>query len=243
MLITVLDVGQGQSVLLRIEDKLILVDCGGSDGNNAGNLTADAIYSAGHTELDYLILTHYHADHAGGIPQLLQRISTKEIIVPSIETIEKDSLQEGILRIATDKEILVTTLTDEYNIRIGENASIQIIPPLGSDDENERGLTVLATAGDFDVLLTGDMGADVEQILIEYTDLPQIELFVAGHHGSNYSNSKELLDVIKPEIVVISSKRNNRYEHPGEETLWRLTQSGAKIYRTDYMGTVTVRVT
>lgn len=242
MLVTVLDVGQGQSVLLRIEDKLVLVDCGGSDGDTAGELAADAIASSGQTKLDYLILTHFHADHAGGVPQLLKRISPEEMILPFIGDDIENPLKDEVLALAKAQDISVRLLSEGYNIPIGEGASIQIIPPLGDADENERGLTILASVDDFDILITGDMGAEVEQLLIDNTQLPRVELFVAGHHGSNHSNSQALLDVIKPEIAVISSAQNNRYGHPGADTLWRLTQSGAKIYRTDYMGTVTIRV-
>ena len=101
-------------------------------------------------------------------------------------------------------------------------------------------MTVLATTGSFDALLTGDMGGAVEQLLVRHTDLPDMELLVAGHHGSKYSTSQELLDAVTPELALISVGKDNYYGHPAPETLERL--AGTELHRTDLEGTVTVNV-
>ena len=122
-----------------------------------------------------------------------------------------------------------------------EGESLRLFAPLGAGETNEEGLSVLATSGDFDVLITGDMGGDVEQLLLEHTELPHVELLVVGHHGSKYSTSPELLTAIQPETAVISVGADNRYGHPTSETLERLSAAGTELYRTDLQGTVLIR--
>lgn len=115
------------------------------------------------------------------------------------------------------------------------------IQNLGTGETNEEGLSLLCTQGSYDALMTGDMGSDVESRLIKYDHLPDIELMVAGHHGSRYSSSDALLDAVSPETAVISVGYNT-YGHPSGETLHRLEERGIAIYRTDQMGTVTIQV-
>ena len=100
---------------------------------------------------------------------------------------------------------------------------------------------MLCSSGSFDMLITGDMDAVTEKRLVKYGNLPDIELLVAGHHGSKYASSEELLLATAPEYAVISVGYN-RYGHPAPETLERLAAAGCEIYRTDWMGTVAVTV-
>ena len=116
------------------------------------------------------------------------------------------------------------------------NAALTLYGPLGSGDTNEEGLSVLVSQGDFDALITGDMGADVERALLAHTDLPRVEVLAVGHHGSQYSTGQELLERIRPEIALISVGKHNSYGHPDPGTVERLLAAGAEVYRT-----VTVR--
>ena len=84
------------------------------------------------------------------------------------------------------------------------------------------------------------MNSQTEQMLLTYADLPEVELLVAGHHGSDHSTSQMLLDKIAPDVCVISVGEHNRYGHPGEETLERLSDAGTQLYRTDRDGSVTL---
>lgn len=122
------------------------------------------------------------------------------------------------------------------------DASLTLYAPLGTGGGNEEGLSVLATLGDFDALITGDMNAAVERRLIKYGNLPDIELLVAGHHGSASSTSKELLEAVMPEYAAISVGYNT-YGHPAPDTLDRLEQVGCTVWRTDLQGTITIRAT
>ena len=112
-----------------------------------------------------------------------------------------------------------------------------LYPPLGDTEDNERGLAVLASAGERNVLVTGDMSTATEKKLLESYDLPDIDALVAGHHGAKTSTSRELLEALEPETVCISVGSNS-YGHPGAETLWRLKEADCTVYRTDLQGTV-----
>jgi len=107
--------------------------------------------------------------------------------------------------------------------------------------ENERGLTVLANTGDFDVLIMGDLYATMERRLVQLVDLPDVEVLVVGHHGSRTSTSDELLADIRPTVGLISLGYENQHGHPHFEVLARLHRAGVSIYRTDRSGTITVR--
>lgn len=236
---SVLDVGQGQCVLLQMEGKTVMVDCGGSV-DSPGDRAADFLSDLGESRLSLLVLTHFHADHAGGVARLLERVEVEELAVPPAETGEDQELREEILSQAARLGVSVREIEGDTCYRQGE-ASLTVYAPLGSSTENERGLSVLASVGETDVLLTGDMGAETEQLLLAHAQLPQVELLVVGHHGGSDSTSQELLDAIRPSVAVISVGLGNSYGHPSQETLERLDRAGAEIYRTDLMEDVTVR--
>ncbi len=236
--VTALDVGQGQSILLRQGRHLTLVDCGGDAYDNAGDLAADHIQNIGRGHLDLLVLTHFHEDHANGVPQLLERLRVDRLVVPEVE--EDTPLRSEILALAAEQGTQCMVIREDTLLRLEDGSTVQLFAPLGDADENERGLAVLASTGNFDALLTGDMSSRVEQLLLQHTQLPDVELLVAGHHGSKYSTSQALLDAVTPEMVLISVRKNNYYGHPAPETLERLGQ--AQIYRTDLNGTVTVQI-
>lgn len=234
--VSVLDVGQGASALLCSDGMTALVDCGGTSASGSGDAAANAVQATGSSRLDYLILTHFHADHAGGVERLMQRLEVGTLIIPDAQP--DDPLRARILALAEEEGAEVRFLLDDDRLALGE-ASLTLYAPLGDGGANEEGLSVLATCGDFDALVTGDMNAAVEKRLVKYGNLPDIELLVVGHHGSSYSSSEELLMATRPEYAVISVGYNN-YGHPAPEALERLAAAGCEIYRTDLMGTVSI---
>ena len=238
--VSVLDVGQGQSVVVRSGDYVALVDCGGDGPESAGDVAADYLQAVGQTRLDLLVLSHFHDDHANGVEQLLERMEVEAIALPDVE--EEAPLRLEILALAEEKGIPVHRIRADTSLTLPGGGTLTLYAPLGrGTDTNELGLTVLAGAGEFDVLIPGDMGGEVEQLLLQHASLPDLELLVAGHHGSAGSTTQTLLDALAPELAVISVGQNNIYGHPAQETLERLAGSGCEIYRTDLQGTVEVR--
>lgn len=234
--VTVLDVGQGQSVLLRTGELLTLVDCGGDSRDDPGDVAANYLQALGRSEIDLLVVSHCHADHANGIPQLLNRVTVGELVLPDVE--EDDPLRGAILAAAEEKGIPVHFLREQTDF-----GSVTLFPPMsGTGSTNELGLTVLATVGQTDVLITGDMEEEGELRLVEAVDLPDIEVLVAGHHGSETSNTQALLEATTPDLALISVGLNNKYGHPSYDALVRLDEIGAKIYRTDLYGTIEVQL-
>lgn len=231
----VLDVGQGQSVLLASQGRYALTDCGsGSSWYNAGQTAVYRLRSLGTGTLDYLILTHYDSDHVSGAAAVLERMDVGMLLVPDYT--DDAGLRQTVLAAAKANGTEVRFLTEEEVLSLGD-AALTVYPPVGDGEDNDRGLAVLASAGEENLLITGDMDAATERALLETYDLPDLEYLVAGHHGSRTSTSEELLDALTPETVLISVGSNS-YGHPAEETLRRLAERECTVYRTDLHGTI-----
>ena len=235
-----LDVGQGESVILTSGGETALVDCGSSNSyKDPGGLAADTLHSMGVRELSAVVVTHYHADHTNGLYEVLRRIPVQTIYLPDIE--DEYGVRERLVSLADEKGAQVTYVTKETADTLGDTV-LTIYPPVQSGgDLNELGLTALASAGDFDLLITGDMSGSTEKKLVETYALPDIEVLVVSHHGSRYSSNIRFLKSVTPEAAVISVGDNN-YGHPSEETLQRLLAVGADIWRTDQQGTIRITV-
>lgn len=235
-----LDVGQGESVILTSGGETALVDCGSSNSyKDPGGPAADTLHSMGVRELSAVVVTHYHADHTNGLYEVLRRIPVQTIYLPDIE--DEYGVRERLVSLAEEKGAQVTYVTKETADTLGDTV-LTIYPPVQSGgDLNELGLTALASAGDFDLLITGDMSGSTEKKLVETYALPDIEVLVVSHHGSRYSSNIRFLKSVTPEAAVISVGDNN-YGHPSEETLQRLLAVGADIWRTDQQGTIRITV-
>lgn len=235
--ITMLDVGQGQSILLTSGGYTALIDCGGTK-DNAGDIAADYLQSLGISELDLLVLTHCHSDHANGVLELLSRVKVSNLILPDLNE-EESTYRSEILALAEQEGTDITLLSDNRALSLGET-TLTLYAPLGDSGTNEEGLFALVTCSGFDLLITGDANDFVESLLVKYCDLPDIEVLVAGHHGSKNSTSELLLDAVTPETCLISVGYNT-YGHPTDEVLSRLAMRDIDIYRTDLMGNLTIR--
>jgi competence protein ComEC len=190
-------------------------------------------------ELSAVVVTHYHADHTNGLYEVLRRIPVQTIYLPDIE--DEYGVRERLVSLAEEKGAQVTYVTKETADTLGDTV-LTIYPPVQSGgDLNELGLTALASAGDFDLLITGDMSGSTEKKLVETYALPDIEVLAVSHHGSRYSSNIRFLKAVTPEAAVISVGDNN-YGHPSEETLQRLLAVGADIWRTDQQGTIRITV-
>ncbi len=233
--VTMLDVGQGQAILLQSEGKTFLVDCGGDYDTGASDITAETLLSQGVAKLDGIILTHYDGDHAGGLPYLLTRVGTENLFLPWAE--DTDGLDAKLEKMSN---ATVHTLRDDIKISYG-NAELTIFAPVSYNSGNESSMCVLFQTENCDILIVGDRSEKTERILVSRYDLPELDVLVAGHHGSKTSTSIELLEETKPEYAFISVGKGNPYGHPAQQTIDRLLEFGCKILRTDQCGTVIFR--
>ena len=234
-----LDVGQGAATLLYGPDQAVLVDCGSSNSYiDAGGVAADALGSMGVRELDGVVVTHYHEDHANGLEELLTRIPVETLYLPRLEDGGEDL--QAILTLAETYDVAVCYVEQVMQAPL-DDFQLQLYPPLGEGNLNEQGLAILASSGDFDVLITGDMASSTERALLERYTLPDIEVLLVGHHGSGGSTHRELLESLRPEAAVISVG-DNSYGHPAEETLQRLALEDIDVYRTDRRGNILITV-
>ena len=231
--VTVLDVGQGQSILLQSEGRSYLVDCGGDSDTGAADIAAETLLSQGVDHLDGIILTHYDRDHAGAVANLLTRIDTELLLIPGFD-------ENGTgAQLADRTEGTVVYVSEDLELTCGD-MKITVFGPIFNGESNENSLCVLFQTENCDILITGDRSALGERSLLRHAELPQVEVLIAGHHGSKYSTCQELLEAVKPEIVIISVGENT-YGHPAQETLDRIGEFTNVIYRTDQSGTVIFR--
>jgi competence protein ComEC len=233
--VTVIDVGQGQSVLLQHGGKHYLVDCGGDHPGITADTVANYLMSQGVFRLDGLILTHYDSDHANGVVNLLTCVDADRIYMPDRD--DSNGIRESIESAYPTKIGLVSDIT---SIEIS-GGTITLYPGKQLADDNETSVCVLFQPPDCDILITGDRSAAGERALMKETKLPKLELLIAGHHGSHLATSSDLLIATRPQAVAISVGANNRYGHPRDEMLERLEQFDCRIYRTDLQGTIIFR--
>lgn len=231
------DVGQGASTLLRSGEDTVLVDCGSSNRyKKPAQQVLSQLGSMGVERLSAVAVTHYHADHTNGLPELLERVAVDALYLPEIE--DEYGVRDKLVALAAEKNIRVIFVTEQTEISLGA-ATVTVFPPVGKGDMNEQGLTYLCTSGDFDLLITGDMSGPTELALTQMYKLPDVEVLLVGHHGSKYSSQQEFLSKIEPNAAIISVGDNN-YGHPTDAAISRLEAAGATVYRTDRQGCVTV---
>ena len=222
--VTVLDVGQGQSILLQSKGSTFLVDCGGSSDTDTADLVAQTLMSQGIYSLDGVILTHWDRDHAGAFPYLQTRMDTGTLYAP-----HPDSRDDIGIWVTGKQEIpcgagIITLFSGDF-----------------PEDDQENGLCVLFESENCAILITGDRSGLGERMLMEMYALPRVDLLIAGHHGSQYSTSERLLETVQPDTVFISAGKDNRYGHPSQALLQRLETYGCRVYRTDLQGTLRFR--
>ena len=234
-LVTVLDVGQGQAVHLRCGTRNYLVDCGSTDGEIAADAAASSLLSQGITRLDGVIVTHYDADHVNGVEMLLSRISVQTLYLPDVA--DDTGFRAALEATCPDRIVWV-----RQDFRLSrDDWSISVFTGELGKEGNESSLSVLFQREKCDILITGDRSARNEGALLDRIRLPQLELLVTGHHGSDSSTSMRLLWDTRPAAAAISVGADNYYNLPAQQTLDRLQWADCRILRTDLQGDIHFR--
>ena len=217
-----------------------MVDCGGNMAQSAGVIASNHLKGRGKMYIDILILTHLHDDHMNGVISLLELVDVGEILFFDASS-GGDGNRMKLLNAADRLNIRCLNVDRDMSISFG-NGYVDFHAPSGSNrNDNEICLSVLFGYKDFKALITGDLGELSELDLIMGRRIPDVDVYVAGHHGSANSSTITLLNKIKPEKVIISVGKNT-YGHPSEEALERFRLINAEILRTDLLGSIEIRV-
>ena len=234
--VTMLDVGQGQCVYVESAGVSAMYDCGG-EGDPA-TTAALFLQNLGRPGLDILVLSHYDEDHAGGAAALLDAVPVGTLFLP--EQAGGSDVQAEILAAAARSGCQVCFVTSDLRLTLG-NAEVRLFAPAEEAVGNNACVAAYWSSGGFSVLMTGDMDAASEKALVSGRGLEKANVLIAGHHGAADSTGAAILQILKPEIVLISADGGGSYGHPAAETLGRLAEAGAAVYRTDLSGNITVR--
>ena len=238
--ITVLDVGQGQCITVFSGDSTVMIDCGSIySTDNAGDTAGAYLSASGRSSVDLLLLTHLHADHANGVTRLMTLVPVKTIAMP-IDPNDDDGQLEEILTAAEKYGTEIRYVSENIDLDIG-GIGLTMYEPSRAGDANERCVMAKVSIGDYDMLVTGDGSKSAESELTEKNETGDIELLIAGHHGSRYSSGGAFLESIGADTAVISVGYNT-YGHPTKETLERLAAYGYTVYRTDLNGNIEIRI-
>lgn len=231
-----LDVGQGDgAIIVTPKGKVVLVDTGGLAAFDTGSrIVAPVLRYLGKSRVDTLFVSHWDYDHIGGVMGLARTIKLDKIVLAKEELgAEGQEQLNGLLLKQPHCRVEVAEAGKEY--QIGGTAFKVLDVPLEPVAGNEAStlLEVEDVQNHKKILFTGDMGQEREKRL---EGLEYYQVLKVAHHGSGYSSSEAFLEQVRPELAVISVGRNNRYGHPHEATLERLSRTGAGILRTDRQG-------
>ena len=233
--IKMIDVGQGDSILIHSNNESVLIDTGGSIDNDESkiviNTTIPLLKSLGIKKLKYLILTHGDADHMGEAKHLIDSFKVKNILINNGEFnyLEKELISKtDNIKIAKEGTV----------IKCGDITMVQLNTDL--TDENDSSQIYYAMYKNYSILFTGDASLKSEDYILDNYDLSKIDILKVGHHGSKTSTGINLIDKLEPKIALISVGKDNKFNHPNQMVLDNLKTS--QIYRTDINGTITLKL-
>lgn len=237
-----LDMGQADCTFLRCGDETMVIDAG---QNDSGTKIQLYLTKQGVEKIDWLILTHPDADHIGGADVLITKFDIGTVYMSDFT--KDNRTYEDVINALEAKNLGWSTPAPGIRFALG-SAEVTILGPVKKyDDSNNGSIIVLVRNGEDSFLFTGDAEEEAERDLLEYYSKEAQEqsglslaadVFQAGHHGSQTSNSQAFLEAVSPAVVVISCGEGNSYGHPHAGILNTLREMGIQVYRTDEQGTV-----
>lgn len=236
MIVHYIDVGQGDSILIQVNNKNLLIDAG---PNSDKNKLLNYLSASNLDKLDYVIATHPHEDHIGNMDEIINNYNVLAFYSPKVQTTTKtfekmiDSLKAKNLKINVIKKG-----TDSINL--GENTKVTVLSPTKDsyEDLNDYSPVMKIEYGKTSFLFTGDAQKDIEKEILASNEDISANILKVGHHGSSTSTTKDFLNKVNPSMAVISVGSDNKYNHPNDDALKRLKENKVTVYRTDNDGTV-----
>ena len=232
-LISFLDVNQGDSIVLKRNNSLYLIDTGGNNYEHSSKIIK-YIKSLGISKIDKLLLTHGDYDHMGEAINLVNNFKVEKVI---FNCGPYNDLEKELIKVLDKKKIKYYSCIKEVNI---DKNKLYFLQTKEYDNENDNSNVIYTELNGYKFMFMGDAGVEKEKDILEKYTLSNIDVLKVGHHGSKTSSSKEFINDINPKYSIISVGKNNRYGHPNKEVLENLKDS--KIYRTDQDGSILFKI-
>ena len=226
------DVGQADSILITNNGHNMLIDAGNNE--DGPKLVKYIKEDLGITEFDYLIGTHPHEDHIGGLDDIINNFDIKKIYLPDITTTTKTF--EDVLDAISSKELTITIPKIGETFKLGEADLNIIYTGTNTSDLNSTSIIIKMIFGNYSYLFTGDTTSEIEKLILK--ENIDVDVLKVAHHGSKYSSSLEFLKKATPSYAIISVGKNNSYNHPSSETINNLKKYTNNIYLTSELGTI-----
>ena len=235
-----IDVGQGDSFLLRTPEQNVLIDAGESE---YGSTVLETLEEYGVEQLDLVVVTHMHSDHMGGMAQVLEAVPAETVVMTELteDTTPTTRVYENLLTVleqSPDTAVEAARPGEEYDL--GSGVTLTVLGPVQDyDDLNLTSVVCRVDAGERSFLFTGDMEKQAEEDLLDAGADLDADVLKVGHHGASTSSSEAFLEAVSPVCSVIPVGEGNSYGHPTAATLERLTAWGP-VYRTDLLGNIRI---
>lgn len=226
-----LDVGQADSILINNKDKYMLIDAG---NNEDGEKLVNYFKSLGINKFDYVIGTHAHEDHIGGMDDIINNFDIGTFYMPDAITTTKTF--EDVLDALENKKLAFNTPEVDKSFDFSNTKLTTLYTGKNTSDLNNTSIVLRLDYGSNCFILTGDATSATEKKILD-KDI-DCEVLKVGHHGSHYSSNTDFLDKVSPKYAIISAGINNIYNHPSDITINKFNDRNIKIYRTDKDGTI-----
>lgn len=254
--VTVLDIGQGDTIFIRlpyqraaymidVSEKLSFGKEDWQERKKSYSVSSDVVIpflkSKGIRKLDSLIITHGDFDHIGGAATLMNEIEIKKLLLGQGNN--ENNLEKQIITMANKKDIPIMIVKSGDYWKIDQTIFYVLAPTGKKSSANDQSIVIFTELGGVRWLFTGDLEEEGERDLLHRFPKLEVDILKAGHHGSRTSSTELLLEHTKPKIALISVGRNNRYKHPHQEVLDRLKKHEVEIFRTDQQGGIVFKFT
>ena len=233
--VTYLDVGQADSILIENDNEYMLIDAGNNDD---GPLLVKYFKEKNITTFKYLIGTHPHEDHIGGLDDIINNFNINTIYMPDAITTTKTFLD--VLDAIENNNLTYKVPKIEETFTLGEATLEVLYTGVDTKDLNNTSIVLRLDYKNTSFLFTGDATDITEKILLKKKQNLKVDVLKVGHHGSKYSTTTDFLNATNPKYAIISVGKNNTYNHPDTKTINKLNKYNIETHRTDKEGTIII---
>ncbi|MPQ44965.1 ComEC/Rec2 family competence protein [Clostridium tarantellae] len=235
--VSYIDIGQGDSELIQVNGKNLLIDAGPT---KSADKLIKYLKSRNVKTLDYVVATHPHEDHIGGMVKVLENFDVKNFLAPKV--IHNTKTFENMVKAVKKKGLKIETLKagdgDKFNL--GKGVKVEVFSPNKDsyEDLNDYSPIMKITFGNNSFLFTGDAEATAEKEVLDKKYNLKADVIKVGHHGSHSSSTPEFIKAVNPSIAIMSLATDNKYGHPHKETIETFSKQGIKTYQTNLDGNI-----